>query len=101
MSERGYEDLRVEGINAVASLMGHVAAASDEHRFEGAISVVTNLPTEGLAAGYQHLRACWDALDDPALYSMVPPDERSAYRSHRMWAIMTAFYVVKAAVSKR
>jgi hypothetical protein len=101
MGERGSsEDLRRQGINAVASLMGHVAAATGD-RLDASKVLVSNLPAEGLQAADEHLRMCLAALSEPDLLAMLPPRERSDFQNQRMLAIMTAFEVVSGSLQGR
>ena len=99
MEQRDNWDLRREGIGAVASLMGHVAAATGD-RLDASKAMVGNLSVEGLQAASEHLKACLKALDDLEWFSMLPLDKRCDFRSQRMLAIMTAFDVVSAALDE-
>jgi hypothetical protein len=96
----GNDDLRREGINAVASLMGHIAAATGD-RLDASKVMVSSLSAEGLRAADEHLRMCRDALDEPDFLAMLPVGERCAFREQRMFAIVTAFDIVSAALEKR
>ena len=97
MSHGGNEDIQRQGVNAVASLMGHVMAGSDDPKIEAAKSVVASLPPEGLAAANQHLRDCRKGLADLVADSMLSPSEKIEYQKRRRTALMAASAAVLAA----
>lgn len=82
------------GINWVSSLMGHHELGADSDGFKKMAGAVTDLDKEGLLAASRHVELCLGTIGQTVAGSLLPDDEKCAYRLKRMAALAAALNIV-------